>query len=128
MNTVLWILQVILSIKLISVAFTHGVRHDQAHMQQAIRKTGHMARPLLMVIAMLMLAGAISLLLPAAFRVPTWITPLAAALLAGLMLCSSVFHINCREKPAIITGIIADLVLFAIAAFVAYGRWIILPL
>ena len=124
MNTALWFLQAILSIKFISVAFTHGIRHDQAQMQQGIQKMGQIARPLLIVIAMLMLVGAASLIVPAAFRVLTWMTPLTAAILAGLMLCSIVFHINCREKPAII----ADLILFAIAAFVAYGRWVISPL
>ncbi len=118
MNTALWFLQAILSIKFISVAFTHGIRHDQAQMQQGIQKMGQIARPLLIVIAVLTLVGAASLVVPAAFGALTWITPLAAATLAGLILCSIVFHINCREKPAII----ADLILFAIAAFVAYGR------
>jgi len=124
MNTALWLLQVILSIKFTSVAFTHGIRHDQAQMQQGIQKMGQIARPLLIIIAILTLVGAVGLIVPAAFGVLTWMTPLTAAILAGLMLCSIVFHINCREKPTII----ADIILFAIAAFVAYGRWVISPL
>jgi isoprenylcysteine carboxyl methyltransferase (ICMT) family protein YpbQ len=124
MNTVLWVLQVILSIKFISVAFTHGIRHDQARMQQGIQRMGQIARPLLIVIAMLTLLGSLGLIVPAAFGVLTWITPLTAAILAALMLVSIVFHMNCREKP----NTIADIVLFAIAAFVAYGRWVISPL
>ena len=123
MDTALWFLQVILSVKFISVAFTHGIRHDQAQMQQAIQKMGQVARPLLIIVAILTLASAVGLVLPAAFRVLAWITPPTAAILAGLMLCSIVFHINCREKPAII----ADVILFAIAAFVAYERWVISP-
>lgn len=124
MNIALWVLQVILGIKFISVAFTHGVRHDQAQMQQSIQKMGPVARPLLILIAILTLAGAVSLVAPAVFAALAWITPLAAAILAALMLCSIAFHIHCREKPAIF----ADTILFALAAFVAYGRWVISPL
>jgi protein-S-isoprenylcysteine O-methyltransferase Ste14 len=123
MNIVLWVLQAILGIKFISVAFTHGIRHDQTQMRQSIQKMGQIARPLLIVIAILTLLGSVGLIVPAAFGVLTWVTPLTAAILAALMLVSIVFHINCREKP----NTIADIILFAIAAFVAYGRWVISP-
>jgi hypothetical protein len=33
------------------------------------------------------------------------------------------FHVACRESPNIVVG----LVLFALAAFVAYGRWVTAP-
>jgi len=48
----------------------------------------------------------------------------AAALLAVMMLASIGFHLASREKPKIV----ADLILFAMAAFLAYGRWVIAPL
>jgi protein-S-isoprenylcysteine O-methyltransferase Ste14 len=124
MNIALWVLQAILSIKFISVAFTHGIRQGQTQMRQGIQKMGQIARPLLIVIAILTLLGSVGLIVPAAFGVLTWITPLTAATLAALMLVSIVLHINCREKP----NTIADIILFAIAAFVAYGRWAISPL
>ena len=38
MNVVFWILQVLLGIKFISVAFTHGIRRDQEQMRRAIEK------------------------------------------------------------------------------------------
>jgi hypothetical protein len=124
MNIVFWILQAILGIKLISAAFTHGIRHDREEMQQSIQKMGPVARPLLAGIAVLTALGSAGLIVPAAFGILTWMTPLTAAILSGWMLISVVFHIRCREKPKIIAGII----LFAIAAFIAYGRWVISPL
>ena len=124
MNTVLWVLQVILSIKFISVAFTHGIRHDKPDMQQGIEKMGRISRPILFAVAILTLLGAVGLIVPSAFDVFTWMTPLTAAVLAGLMLFSIVFHVNCRDEPKIIVSVI----LFAIAAFLAYGRWVISPL
>ena len=124
MNTALWILQAILSIKFISVAITHGIRFEKAEMQSAIEKMGPTARPLLMVIAILTLTGALGLILPAVTEGLTWITPFTALILAGLMLGSIIFHINYREKPAIF----ADVILFMLTALVAYGRWILSPL
>jgi hypothetical protein len=67
--------------------------------------------------------GAVGLILPAATGILTWLTPLAAALLALMMLLSIGFHVACRDTLNIVVG----LVLFALAAFVAYGRWVIAP-
>jgi hypothetical protein len=48
---------------------------------------------------------------------------LTAALLALMMLLAVRFHVACRETPNVVAG----LVLFALAAFVSYGRWAIAP-
>ena len=123
MNTFLWILQAILGIKSITVAISHGVQQDQAEIRQGIIKMGPKTRPLLILIAVLTLLGAVSLIAPAVLGAGAWITPLAAAMLAAWMLCSIALHIRCREKPVIV----ANVVLFAMAAFVAYGRRAIWP-
>ena len=67
--------------------------------------------------------GGIGLVLPGVLKILTWLTPLAAALLALMMLGAIKFHVTCCEKPKIAV----DLVLFALAAGVAYGRWMIAP-
>lgn len=124
MNTILWVLQAILSIKLLSTAFSHGLRHGQEEMTQAIRAMGPIARSLLIAIAVLTFLGSAGLVAPAAISLPRWVTPLTAALLAGWMLVSIAFHLNCREEA----NVIVSIVLFAIAAAVAYGRWALSPL
>jgi hypothetical protein len=67
--------------------------------------------------------GAVGLILPAVTGILTWLTPLAAALLALMTLLAVGFHVACREAPNVLAG----LILFALAAFVSYGRWVIAP-
>jgi len=123
MNIILWILQIVLALKFVSVAYTHGLHPDETKMQRGVQRLGTLARPLLTLIALCAFLGAVGLILPAATGILTWLTPLAAALLALMMLLAVRFHVACRETPNIVVG----LVLFALAAFAAYGRWVIAP-
>jgi len=122
-NTVLWILQIVLCLKFASVAYTHGFRTDQAKWQQGMQRMGAAARPLLIFTAVLVFLGGVGLIVPAATGILTWLTPLSAALLALMMLVAVGLHVACRETPNVVAG----LVLFALAAFLAYGRWVIAP-
>jgi uncharacterized membrane protein YphA (DoxX/SURF4 family) len=124
MNILLWILQIALAIKFISVAFTHGLRTDQPKMQQAIERMGVAARPLLIAAAIDTFVCAVGLVLPAASGILPWLTPWAAAALAVTMLFAIGLHTVSRETP----NTWASLFLFALAAFVAYGRFAIAPL
>ena len=123
MNIVLWALQIVLAMKFVSVTYTHGLHPDETKMQRGVQRLGTLARPLLTLIALCAFLGGVSLILPAATGILTWLTPLSAALLALIMLLAVGFHVACRESPNIVVG----LVLFALAAFVAYGRWVIAP-
>ena len=124
MNTVLWVIQIILSIKFVSVAYTHGIRRDKAEIQQAMRKLGAPAMPLLALAGLGTFLGGLSLVLPAASGSLGWLVPWAAALLAVMSLLSIGLHTVARQSPKIWVS----LILFALAAFVAYGRWLIVPL
>lgn len=64
------------------------------------------------------------MILPDATGILPWLTPLAAALLALMMLLAAGFHLVRREYP----NIVLNLILLALAAFVAYGRFVIVPL
>jgi len=123
MNTALWIIQIILGIKLISVSHTHGFRQSQPTMQEAIRRMGRFSQPLLYMIAVCTFAGAMGLILPGFLGSPIWITSVAAILLSIMLLSSIFFHMKSREKPNIFVSVI----LFAFAVFIAYGRWVFTP-
>ena len=71
-----------------------------------------------------MVDASIGLVLPAFINSLAWLAPLSAAGLAGLNLISLLLHLKFREKPMLFAGII----LLALSAFVAYGRWILSPL
>jgi len=123
MNTVFWVLQIILSIKLVSVAYTHGLRQDKASMQEAIRKFGDLARPMLAIAAGGTLLGAAGLVIPGALGEMSWLTPWIAAVVVGMLLVSIVLHVRGREQPKIWVS----LILCAMAVAVAYGRWGVAP-
>lgn len=100
MNTIFWALQVILAVKFVAQAYTHVFRTDQPQWQPGLQKMGARAR-LVLTFSALCLPGALGLILPAATGILTWLTPLAAALLALLMLRGTWFHVACRERPNI---------------------------
>jgi VIT1/CCC1 family predicted Fe2+/Mn2+ transporter len=124
MNIFLWAVQIILCVKFLSVAYTHAFRRDKAEMQQAMEKIGPIAPPLLILDAIVMFLGSLGLVLPAVGGSLGWLAPWAALLLAALTLFSIGFHLFARESPKVWVS----LVLFALAAFVAYGRWVVAPL
>ena len=120
----LWIIQIILGIKMLNVSYSHGLRQSQPTMQEVIRKMGRFSKPLLYIISVGTFLGTLGLILPGVSGSPTWITPVCAVLLSVMLLLSAFFHIRFREKPKIFVSVI----LFAFAVFVAYGRWMLVPL
>ena len=121
MDIALWIVQIILSIKLITVSYTRGLRQSQPVMQEVIQKLGKFAQPLLNMIAVCTFIGAMGLILPGVFGSATWLTPVTAVVMSIMLLFSIFFHVRSREKPKIFVSVI----LFAFAVFVAYGRWML---
>jgi hypothetical protein len=119
MEIALWVVQVILGIKLITVTWTHGPGRARPNMQAAIDKLGRAARPLLHGVAALAFIGTLGLILPGLIGASAWITVITAALLALMLLFSLFFHFRSREKPKVFVS----LVLFVFAVFIATGHW-----
>lgn len=69
------------------------------------------------------LLGAIGLILPAVTRIQSRLTVFAAAGLAVVMANASIFHAFRGEFFALPMTV----VVFALAAFVVYGRWRLVP-
>jgi hypothetical protein len=88
------------------------------------QRFGAATRPLLVVIAIVLLLCALALILPAVTGIATWLVPASAVLLALMMLAGAGFHLACRDTPRIWVS----LVLFALAALLAFGRWLLAPL
>jgi hypothetical protein len=120
MNILLWALQVILAIKLLTAAFNHGLRPDPSKMKGGMQSLGALTGPLLKVVALVALLTALGLVLPAVRE----FLPLTASFTALLMLIASGLHLRCRVTPKVWVS----LILFGMAAFLAYGRGVILPL
>ena len=117
MNIFLWALQIILAIKLFTVTFNHGLFPDPVKMQRGRDRFGYTAKPLLILIAGLTFLTGLGLILPAMLSFLPW----TASFTAFLMLIATGFHLRCRETPKIWVS----LILFTLAALLAYGRWAI---
>ena len=115
MNIFLWTLQIILTIKLLTVTFNHGLRPDPVKMQRGRDRFGRATQPLLLSISGLTLLTALGLVLP----VTSGFLPWTASATALLMMIATGFHLRCRETPKVWV----TLILFGLAAFLAYGRY-----
>jgi len=120
MDMALWIIQIILSIKLLTVSYTHGLRQSQPTMQEAIQKMGKFSQPLLYIISACTFIGAVILALAGVLGLSTQVISITAVIMSIMLLLSIFFHVKSREKPKILVSI----VLFLFAVFVAYGRWL----
>ncbi len=124
MNIVLWIMQALLGLAFLGAGYNHGFRAEQMKSQQGGQWVAALPRGLLTFIALCEFLGGVGVILPAVTGILPWLTPLAAALLAVMMLLAAGFHLMRREYP----NIVFNLVLLALAAFVAYGRFVAVPL
>ncbi len=124
MDIALWIAQGLLALAFAGAGFLHAFRFDQMLANPRLAWAADVGRPGMRVIGLLEIAGAIGVVLPALTGILPWLTPVAAAALALLMLAASIFHARRRE----FAGIVPNAVLGAIALFVAWGRFVAAPL
>lgn len=122
MNQALWAVQVLLGISFVGVGLMHfivppGLPAPMAWMYDL--PTG-----LHMVSGTAEILGGLGLILPGVTRIMTWLTPVAALGLVGVMALAIVFHLGRGE----LQNVAFNVVLGALAAFVAYGRWRLHPL
>jgi hypothetical protein len=96
MYIVLWGLQIILGIKLLTVTVTHGFGQSKPTLQEAIQKMGLLARPMLALAAGGALLAAAGLILPGLLHLSNLLTLLAAGLTAALLTGSLFFHLRAR--------------------------------
>jgi len=123
MNIILWALQVILAIKLLTTSFSHGFQTSKPEMKQAVDKMRTSSRFWHALIAILVFVAAVGLILPGWLGIYPQLVVWTAALAALLMLVSIYFHVRFREKPKVFVSVI----LFVFAVFVAYGRIVLVP-
>lgn len=123
MNIVLWIAQVLLGLAFIAAGINHAFRYEQMKAQPGGLWVTAIPRGLLTFIAICEILGGIGVILPALTGILPWLTAWAAMGLALIMLLAALFHLVQREYP----NILLNLVLLALAVFVAYGRFVVLP-
>ena len=123
MNIALWVLQALVGVVFIAAGSMKVFRAEPAP-AQGKKQVGELSRGLATFIGICELLGGLGMILPALTGILPWLTPLAAACLAVVMILAAGFHLAHREY----SGIPLIVVLFLMVAFIAVGRSMIVPL
>jgi len=121
MNALLWVLQVLLAVAF----FAHGglLLFPPAAVLEQMRAAG-MMDGFRLFLGVAEIVAAVGLTLPGITRIQPWWTEYAAAGIMIVMVSATVFHVMRGE----ISSAIVTVILLAMATFVAYMRWKVLPI
>jgi putative oxidoreductase len=122
MNIILWIIQALLALVFLMAGFMKTCQPIKA-LAEKMSWVTKVPSVLVRLLGIAELLGAIGLILPALTHILSWLTILAAIGLALVMVGAIVLHAVRRE----VGGVGLTIVILILSAFVAYGRWILLP-
>jgi uncharacterized membrane protein YphA (DoxX/SURF4 family) len=125
MNTLIWILQ-----GLIALMFAMAGFMKLSKPKEELKKQGSMAwvsdvsSSNLKLIGALELLAALGLIVPQVTGIQSWLTPVAALGLVFTMIGALTLHIRRGDGRQ---ALVVNVMLLLIAAFVAYGRYTLVP-
>ena len=122
MNIALWILQVLLALAFLMAGTMKVFQYEKA--KARMPWVSGMPKGVVILAGGSEILGAIGLILPALTGVLPWLSPVAAIGLVTVQVLASGLHASRHEYRAII----ANVVLLALAAVIAYGRFVAVPL
>jgi uncharacterized membrane protein YphA (DoxX/SURF4 family) len=117
MRIALWIVQSVLALAFLGAGFTKTFT-PLDELAAAMPWVADVPSFLPRFIGVAEILGAVGLVLPAATRILPRLTPLAAMGLMTVMVLAAGFHVSRGEFE----GLVPNAVLFALSAFVAWGR------
>jgi hypothetical protein len=120
MNIVLWVLQVLLALAF----FAHGLMFLMPPPDIAALMNASLPRWIQLFLGVAEILAAVGLILPPLTRVMPWLVTWSAVGIMVIMVSATAYHIVRGE----ITSAVITLVLLAMAAFVAYMRYRVLPI
>lgn len=119
MKYALWTIQVLLALLFIF----SGVMKFVIPVETMTKDTPMLSGLFIHFIGVCEILGALGLILPGLFRIKTWLTPLAASCLVVIMIGAVVITLGIGGIPKAVVPFVVGLLL----AFVAYGRWRVVP-
>jgi putative oxidoreductase len=123
MNLALWIVQILLTLAYLTAGYQKAFMPFDV-IVQTIFWVAYVPHALVRFIGISELLGGIGLIVPAMTGIQPRLSALAAAGLALIMASASVMHAVRGEYIALPT----TLLLLCLTAFVAYGRWRLVPI
>jgi uncharacterized membrane protein YphA (DoxX/SURF4 family) len=123
-HIVLWILQALLGAMFLMVGIAKATQPRAKLLEMERMKWVEDISPSnLKGIGVLEILAGIGLIVPPLMGILPWLAPLAAVGLALTMIGAAILHVR-RGETSLVAS---NLVLLAIAAFVAYGRFVLVP-
>jgi uncharacterized membrane protein YphA (DoxX/SURF4 family) len=123
MDTAVWIVQVLVALAF-AMAGIGKLTQPREKLAARMAWVEDFSANQVRLIGLVELLGAIGVILPSLTGILPWLTPFAGAGLALVMVGAAVTHLRRGEY-----GVIAvNLVLLALAVFVAYGRFVAAPI
>ena len=120
MNIVLWVLQMLLAVAFLA----HGLMFLMPPPEIAAQMNASLPRWFQLFLGVAEVLAAVGLTLPALTRVMPWLVTWAAGGIIIVMISATTFHVLRGE----ISSAVITLVLLAMAAFVAYMRYRVMPI
>jgi uncharacterized membrane protein len=121
LDIALWIVQFALAAIFLLAGALHAFRVETAKKQLPWARD--LPKSVVVIDGLLEVVGAVGLIVPRLTNVLPWLTPVAAAGLAAIMIIGAALHARRKEYSAV--GMTTFL--FLLAAFVAFGRWFLVP-
>jgi len=122
MYIALWVVQILLAL-LFLMAGVMKTFAPLATLQKSMSWTKHTTTPIVRLVGVLELLGALGLILPAATKIVPWLTPIAAVGLVLTMIGAVIVHLRLKEAKQI--GM--PLVLLLLSLFIVIGYLAIVP-
>jgi hypothetical protein len=120
-NIPLWILQVMVALAFLVTGYSHSIAYERSTANPRLVWIEALPMTFVKAVGVMTIAGAIGLILPELTGIASWLTPLAALMLALLMACALVFHLTRREFP----HIAVNATLGVLAMAIAFGRLVV---
>ena len=121
LDIALWIVQFLVAAIFLLAGTVHAFRYETA--KKRLPWVKDLPRRIVVLDGVMEIVGGLGVVLPRLTGILPWLTPLAATGLAIIMIIAMSLHARRKEYSAI--GMTA--LLFALAIFVAYGRWFLIP-
>ena len=123
MNIAIWVIQVLLAVFFILFGFMKAFLPIDSIADQ-MSFVLDVPEALVRFIGVAELAGGLGLILPATTRILPWLTIAAAGGLGTIMILAFIFGVSRGEIP----NAVINIVVLALLAFIAYGRWKLIPI
>jgi uncharacterized membrane protein YphA (DoxX/SURF4 family) len=122
-NTVIWVVQILVALAF-GMAGLSKLTQPYERLASMMGYVNDFSPNVIRAIGTAEFLGAVGVILPALTNILPQLTPIAASGLVLVMLGAIATHIRRKEYPMILI----NLVLLGLAAFVAYGRFVAVPL